>query len=233
MKKIFEVYFGNVYMIDYDCDYSYDCKSAGCDSICRCGKIHNIIINSINCDLSNVSISEQYSDKRGAKRRKNYSQTRIEKYCVDRLLRIYKTYDKSLYRLIVEGGYYGEEISGFKFEKQDELVSSIVKLLNFDNDLDKIKFTLSEEYSYILNTINNSKSIDVITIKLESVIMNEEYIQRLKKNLMQFGDYNFEPNIPVGLVRREGGDFILIDGYHRFISLKNKNVEKASYLVIE
>ncbi len=150
----FEILFGNVYNIDYECDYQYNCEAEGCDSICRCGKIKNLTITNLNFGLKDLHINKFYKDKANRKRSKPYNKTPIESYCFDRLMRIYKTYDKSLYELLTGGGYYGEEVDGFQFENMDSFCKSVGKVLSLDNEIDKIKYVLNEDYSYVLDVFD-------------------------------------------------------------------------------
>jgi hypothetical protein len=226
----FELRFGNTYMIDSDYDYEYDCSLYGCDSICRCGKITNLKIKKVNKSLNYLVIEQLYKDKSNKIRKKSYNLTKIEKYCADRLMRIYKAYDKNLYSLEVSNGYYGEEISGFEFENYDEMLDSINTMLEKETDIQKIKFALSEEYSYLLDNLIQTNTITIEQIPLDKIGLNGEYVSRLKKD-SSYASYDFELNLPVGVVKRINNQYFLIDGYHRFLDLKD-NEKEAPYIIM-
>lgn len=227
----FGISFGSVYDIDYDCDYQYNCEAEGCDSICRCGKIKNLTIINLNFGLKDLHINKFYKDKANRKRSKPYNKTPIESYCFDRLMRIYKTYDKSLYKLLIGYSYYGEEVYDFQFENMDSFCNSVKKVLSLDDEVDKIKYILNEEYSYILDSIKDVESVSIENVNLNKICLNNDYSMRLKKDAGQ-NNYNFEPEVPVGVLLKSGNDYRLIDGYHRFTTLKSLNQSQASYIVL-
>lgn len=227
----FGISFGSVYDIDYDCDYQYNCEAEGCGSICRCVKIKNLSIRNLNFGLKDLHINKSYKDKANKKKSKSYNKTPIDSYCFDRLMRIYKTYDKNLYKLSIGDGYYGEEVVGFQFENMDSFCKSVEKVLSLDNEIDKIKCVLNEEYSYVLDSIENVKSVSIENVDLNIICLNNDYLMRLKKDACQ-NNYNFEPEVPVGVLLKSGNDYRLIDGYHRFTALKVLNQSQASYIVL-
>ena len=228
--KNFKIGYGTTCMIDSAHDYEYDCSLYGCDSICRCGKITNLKIKKVNNSPNYLVIEQLYKDKANKIRKKSYNLTEIEKYCADRLMRIYKAYDKNLYSLEVSNGYYGEEISGFEFENYDEMLDSINTMLEKETDIQKIKFVLSEEYSYLLDDLKYTTKTTIEKIQLEYICLNREYCSRLKKD-SSYASYNFELNLPVGVVKRINNQYFLVDGYHRFTALKD-NEKEASYIIM-
>ena len=217
-------------MINDTHDYEYNCSSYGCDSICRCGKIVDLNITKVDFGLQYLYTRKNYKDKADRNREKNYTLSTIEKYCIDRLLRIYRAYDKDLYTLNVCDGYYGEEIDGFDFINYDKMLDSINILLEKETDIEKIRHVLFEEYSYVLDTIEDFTVADVYKISLDKIIFNKDYVSRLKKTF-DYNSYNFDTGIPVGVVKCLNGEYILVDGYHRFLSLKEKSKD-ASYVII-
>jgi len=228
--KNFQIQYGNSLMINDTHNYEYNCSFYGCDSICRCGKIVNLNITKVDFGLQYLYTRKNYKDKAGKNREKNYPLSTIEKYCIDRLLRIYRAYDKDLYTLNVCRGYYGEEISGFDFINYDKMLDSINILLEKETDIEKIRHVLFEEYSYVLDTIEDFTVVDVDKISLDKIIFNKDYVSRLKKTF-DYNSYNFETGIPVGVVKCLNDEYFLVDGYHRFLSMKGK-IEDASYIII-
>lgn len=146
-------------------------------------------------------------------------------------MRIYKTYDKSLYKLLIGDSYYGEEVYDFQFENMDSFCNSVKKVLSLDDEVYKIKYILNEEYSYILDSIKDVESVSIENVNLNKNCLNNDYLMRLKKDAGQ-NNYNFEPEVPVGVLLKSGNDYRLIDGYHRFTTLKSLNQSQASYVVL-
>jgi hypothetical protein len=178
--------------------------------------------------VSDVEINKVYLDKKNKLKEKFYKVSTVEKYCVDRLLRIYKTYDKNLYSAITSC----DEILGVWFEHEAKLIDSIENLLNLETDIEKIKFVLSEEYSHPLDTIKCTQRVYEQTLDISAINLDVDYLSRHKKDV-SLKTYNFEENVPVGIVGSFGGSYIMVDGYHRFLSLRGQNIEKACYFVIE
>lgn len=181
-----------------------------------------------NYSVSDVEINKIYLDKKNKLKEKFYKLPTVEKYCVDRLLRIYKIYDKNLYSAITSC----DEILGVWFEHEAKLIDSIEKLLNLETDIEKIKFVLSEEYSHLLDTIKCAQRVYEQILDISAINLDVDYLSRHKKDV-SLKTYNFEENVPVGIVGSLDGSYVMIDGYHRFLSLMGQNIEKACYFVIE
>ena len=94
---MYHVSFYPRWSVEYDYDYIRDCAVSGCDSICRCGRYENLHVTKASPNVGDVIIAESYEDKRGAVRKREYNLSTIERYCIDRLLRVFKAYDHTLY----------------------------------------------------------------------------------------------------------------------------------------
>jgi hypothetical protein len=204
--------------VETDYDYVRNCDEAGCDSICRCGRIENLTIKSVSLSVDSVSVEESYKTKSGATRYRWYKLDKIESYCVDRLLRIFRAFDVSKYEAHVTRGYYGEEVDGSTFSEADSLIQSIEEMLSLTSDLEKVKFVLNKEYLMLLPEIREATIVTVEKVKLDEIVaFNQDYMYRLKRYA---SEYEFTEGVPVGvLYRQKDGSLRLIDGYHRYCSL--------------
>ena len=105
MQKVtqsFEVTYRPSAEINYD--RNRDCDYRGCDTSCRCSRIENAKIISVSFHITTVICTQKVPTKVGAMRSKDYKFSEVESYCIDRLLRIHKAFDVSLYEIVIENG---------------------------------------------------------------------------------------------------------------------------------
>ncbi len=227
---MYHVSFSPRWSVEYDYEYVRDCIVGGCDSICRCGRYENLWVTKAFPHIGSVTVQEFYEDARGVTRRQKYKFSTVERYCIDRLLRVFKAYDHTLYTANVEDGYYGEEIGSVSFDNSQQLISSIQGLIEIKSDLEKILYTLKAEYSFILPQLESMKVFSIEELELKRIELNDEYLYRLKKSQDQA--YYFAEDIPVGVVlRKSDGGIKMIDGYHRYTALIPRE-HSAKYIVL-
>lgn len=154
---------------EYHCDDD-------CDDICRCGVItysypsHEVV--KISTDDISIHVGKRkvvniptHTIDEGNE--DIYSPTEIEKYCLERILKHFKLYDRLSYQPIIEDGYYGEEFHGveaktLKNDGIDHFCDLCRQLIDLDTDTDKIRFTLSLEGIAIENIRDGATtSIDI------------------------------------------------------------------------
>lgn len=209
------------YYLNVNYDEEHSCQSSQCDTICRCSKIVNATIppQHINLHemLDNLSINLNTftSHKKPKPRRgKIYTPSKIEIYCIERLFSFYELYNTNNYDIQIVNGYYGEEIGAVMPKNLDNIIDDIKKILCFDNEIDKIKFVLNKEYSYLLDVVNKSTTVTIKHINASELYKNDNYFSRIKNNDC---DYKLNTNLPIGVVYENNGSYRLIDGYHRTV----------------
>ena len=99
------------YSVSYNYDTEYSCEESGCieEGICRCGHITNTYLN--NVDVSGVVAkiySEIFDNSISTKRHNAISSLwgiseEIEKYTIDRILRINKIWKPEFWEINVTG----------------------------------------------------------------------------------------------------------------------------------
>jgi hypothetical protein len=217
--------------VDFEYDYDRDCDRAGCDSICRCGRFSNVRASNVSLAPDHISVEEQYVDRAGKNRKRTSTVSRIERYCIDRLMRVHKAYDTSLYEAHISGGYYGEEIVGASFENERAMLSDIQEMLNLGSDAEKVKFALHAEYASLLDVIQDLQGVMTEMVDLKKMVRNDAYAERLKRD---YSGYNFgAEDLPVGVALRIAGGIRIIDGYHRLTALLADGKKKGLYIVLE
>lgn len=217
--------------VDFEYDYDRNCDRAGCDSICRCGRFSNVRASSVSLTPDHITVEEQYVDRAGKNRKRTSTVSLIERYCIDRLMRVHKVYDTSLYEAHISGGYYGEEIVGASFENERAMLSDIQEMLNLSSDAEKVKFVLHAEYAAILDVIQDLQAVATEIVDLKKLVGNDEYITRLKRD---YSGYSFgAEDLPVGVAVRVSGGIRIIDGYHRLTALLASGKKKGLYIILE
>lgn len=205
----------------YDVEYDYDRDSSGCQcyDYCRCSRIVNTKIISINIESIILGITD-------------FTKNEFLKYCIDRILSIGDINNLSNWEVNICNGYYGEEANGVSLDRNIinnicQKIDEIEKL----SDIDKIKKVLEEEYGYLLDVIKPMTSAKIEVIKTSEInFPNDVYVKKLDiKRIDRYKDYLF----PRGIVLKNGTNLRLIDGYHRLTSAKKNNIENIEVIILE
>lgn len=223
---------------DYELSLSYSCFESGCDEegICRCSRITDVFISNIDMKfLLDTFISKINSgvDSISLARENNivdflygYNPELVNRYCIDRVLRINKLYDPSEWIYEISGGYYGEEISDWYINEVtfEKVKSQIYHVLKLDELKDKIFYLLELENGYILDSLKD-KDFSIKSIDYSKLIFpNEVHLSKVKsKDLSFYKNSYYTPQIR-GIVIKQGDSYRVVDGYHRLSIFDMKNV---------
>ena len=193
-------------------EYDYDRTNCHCGyDICRCTEI-------INAHVDNVDVKEIIKRLDIAHTR---SDVRIDAYCFDRICYAFKIYDKDLYEIEIGGGYYGEEVYGVWFENEEKIFNAYCELLALNTDLEKIQYCLKLEYGYLIDCVELASSADIINVSPKKIHTPQmEYFKRVDREIINA--YK-DRNLPIAVCVKDGDQYRLIDGYHRFVANKDKN----------
>lgn len=192
--------------------YNYSSCTGECDSICRCSRIENFQILSVYRENSPVRIVKTKIGSKPDRWGKNvHTPTVIQEYAIDRLFRIHRVYDTSLWTMDSGNGYYGEEITSVSFDNEDAFMAEVNYMLTLTDELDIIKYVLTREYSFLIDAVEKSSSVEIITMEPETLFHNQDYMVRVKR--YEVDDYVMPPkHVPIAVIYRGKN---LIDGYHR------------------
>jgi hypothetical protein len=223
MIQIFDIDFS-----DYTkCDYNvyYDCESYGCDSICRCGKIENEKITSVDIKSIVNLLLNSYYNKKDISAKRNYIVDsilgnigrEINYYTIDRILRINKIYEPDKWNIKIISGYYGEEIENIKLfnniaKKIDKELQKAFEIVDLTK---RIEYLLELEYGYILPELNGCK-YELKDINREDIIIGNT--QQYNKTSKESIDHYIEYDCIKCVVIQKGSKYRLIDGHHRFFT---------------
>lgn len=222
------------YMVSYDYDTIYSCEESGCneEGICRCSCITNTYLNKVDVSEIVTDIYSEIFDNSISTKRHNVINSLwgisedIQKYTIDRILRINKIWKQEFWNINISGGYYGQEIDEVVLIEDVVLKinSQLEKAFQTDNLTERIEYLLEIENGFILEDIKNGKyNISVIDID-DVVFSNTEHKRKiLIEELEHYSDRNYKGIR--GIVKKDGLKWKLIDGYHRLSKTENKLVK--------
>jgi len=227
------------YMVSYDYDTIYSCEESGCneEGICRCGHITNTYLNKVDVSAIVTNIYSEIFDNSISTKRNNAINSlwgiseEIQKYTIDRILRVNKIWKPQFWDINVSGGYYGQEIDEVVLIEDMVLKinSQLERAFQIDNLTERVEYLLTLENGFILDDIKDKKyHISVIDID-DIIFSNTEHKRKVViEELEHYSDRNYSGIR--GIVKKDGIKFKLIDGYHRLSKTENKLVK---VLVIE
>ena len=227
------------YMVSYDYDTIYSCEESGCneEGICRCGHITNTYLNKVDVSAIVTNIYSEIFDNSISTKRNNAINSlwgissEIQKYTIDRILRVNKIWKPEFWNINVSGGYYGQEIDEVILIEDMVLKinSQLEMAFQIDNLSERVEYLLTIENGFILDDIKDKKyHISVIDID-DIIFSNTEHKRKVViEELEHYSDRNYSGIR--GTVKKDGIKFKLIDGYHRLSKTENKLVK---VLVIE
>jgi hypothetical protein len=134
-----------------------------------------------------------------------------------------KLYDGDNWYVEVEGGYYGEEIGTVKpiSDINNKLADYLVKLYFSKTTKERFLVTLESEYGYILESIEELDNFEIRNIAKKDIIFgNDGHYKKCEDH-----DKYEHKDYPLGFVIIDGDKYKLIDGYHRLLATKEKNVD--------
>lgn len=203
----------------YDCQTSYTCYDDNtdegnnynsCNDICRCGRIVNAHVTSVDTWGLAKELSSEPNDS-------------ILTYCIDRTLVALKIYDQDNWDFDIGGGYYGEELGGVVLTCHGMVDTALIHLCSLKSDSDRIKFALVEEYGFLLDSIKDLEFTIETVNRVDIKIPNEAYKIQAGTGIYKDSDYEG----PRGVLREsQDGHLILIDGYHRFSAFEHEEEMK-------
>lgn len=225
--------------IEYEYNMNYSCSDSFCkeERICRCGKITNSYIYSVDVSsISNKIYTELFDNSISTKRNNSINSLwgiseDIQRYTIDRILRINKIWKPEFWEINICGGYYGEEVDDILLN--EDLVQKINEdlelALKIDSLRERIEFLLEKENGFILEGLKDKEYIiDCLSIN-DIYFPNRGRKSNLKLDEMEYYSDKKYTGIR-GIVKRDEDKFRVIDGYHRLSKTESKLVK---VLVIE
>ena len=225
-EEIDKIFKQNLYYrgVDTSCEYGYNCNSYGCreEGICR-----SATIEKVNLEICVDSLIDNFIDQI-IKSLKPYK-LRIDKdilaYCLERTLKRYNLEDPEYYYVDKRHSYYGEEIFGIYLCgcNHDTLLRIIRGTTN-----DGIRLILENEYGYLLDDFKKIKTCKIQKVSVKDIVIPRMDRKLNKEMVDQYVSYKY----PIGIYRKKGDKYSIIDGYHRYSALSKTN-EELEIIVVE
>lgn len=199
------------YHVNYNLTYRYEnddyCYGPGND----CSENYNYqYIDSVNIEyvyrLDNSFFKKKYK-----------VDSLIDIYCLERIYKLNGIYNVENFECSVKPDYYGDEVDVVSFNNQSKIDSDVQSFLKLKTNKQKIEYVLMKEYNYILPEINDKKSWIVKSIPVKNIIFsNLNHFNNLNNDLVNFYHKNNYKYPPVCICLKDGNNYKIIDGYHRF-----------------
>lgn len=225
--------------LDWKSHWNNSCDSSGCyeEGICRCSKLKEVIIKSVNLSgLSFDFLSRFEENTLSVNRNKrlseilwDYDYEQVNTYCIERILSINKIWDKSSWFPVTSDGYYGEDIEDIIIQRDifEKIINQIEFLLNLDTLEQKIFYLLELEYGKVSDNLLGKK-LSVQSVDFDKIEFSKKsHLEMVRsKNLDFYKDYKGIK----GVVKKFGNFYSVIDGYHR---LSVNNLKNVTVIVVE
>lgn len=193
--------------VDYRTDESKDCEEGGCDSICRCSRIDRAWLVAVSgVDPTDLKLVERSDPE---KRGQVYHPTRLEYYCLQRLMVLHNCYDLEGYDIVTGGGWYGQEVSEVTLKAHDSLAQYVTDLFRQPSDHAKLMFVLNLEYGHIAEILRDTNDVEIVELELSKVQpSNGALMLKRQKDYL----YKLQDETIVGITMSG----LLLDGNHRY-----------------
>jgi len=192
--------------IDYDTDEDPDCKH----NYCSCRTLVNIRVTNVDFQSILGKVILEIDPP-------------IVAYAIDRILRIYKVYDRTKWTAEAESDYYGEVVGPVCLEGREAVQEAIDFVTTPGRHPEEIvEYLLALEYGHLLPGLKGlTWTIETVKAK-EVLIPHADYMRKLSVTGEQiYADWDGVVAVTVAC----GGGYKLIDGYHRFTVNKKKEIQ--------
>lgn len=194
------------YAVEYNTTESRDCSAGNCAGVCRCSRITSARVK----DASGIGPQHMKLVRLATKTTplKEYKPSRLESYCLQRLMVHHGCYAPENYEISTCGGYYGEEVSDISFSSLHELQMSVRELFMQQSDHEKVMYILNLEYGFIADIVKQTNAVELVEMNL-GAIQASAGAMMLKRQHSYL--YHLEHDSILGITL----DRLLIDGNHR------------------
>jgi hypothetical protein len=218
--------------ISYDYHMEYSCQEYGCheEVICRCGMITDTVVNSVDVsEILNKIYSAIFDESISTKRNNAINSLwgiseDIQRYTIDRILRINKIWKPEYWEVNVCGGYYGQEIDDILLNEElvQKISNQIEESFKIDNLEARIEYLLELENGFLLEKI---KVVEVIEVDISDIYFPNK-VRKSNLKLDELDHYSDRKYTGIrGVVKKDDDKFRVIDGYHRLSKTENKIVK--------
>lgn len=212
------------YCINSECDTYYACQDGSdccMNDYCRCGKI-------IKAHVPENANNSYHIAEKIVRANKLIRDFRF--YCLDRFISCLLRKNPDCFGVNVCRGYYGEETNGITMDigvsgKINSFVTQLNKSKTVAHYRSLVEQVLKDEYGYLLPNVSKKtwkyECIHITNIKPG----NDNYKSLNHKIVTQYTDEYARKNEYLSCLCRKVDDnnFVLVDGYHRYIAANKKS----------
>lgn len=198
------VKFDSIMNCNGNCDYKTSCNCLVIDNIevvnLNIRKIVNIIYNSLyykndTSDIRELKLGNLLDND-----------DIINKYCIDRLLKLNSIWDNYSWDFNIEDSFYGQKLKGVFLKS---VICEDFKILNFPHK-QKLDILLYREYKELPN---KGFEYELIKMKKSDIVFdNKFHLEKIMNKDLHFYD-NYD--LPLGIVEKINDKYSITDGYHR------------------
>ena len=206
--------------VDYSYDTEYHCEEYGCDSICRCGTLHNLKVTGISSGMLEVfNLAHKPLDP-------------LMEYLFDQIFYYGKCpMDTDCFEFKVEPSYYGEEVEAVYFYDDHDIgvMYGLLKKFMDASDIERVKWALEREYGFLTDEVKRCSQVEVKKLSLKRI--NRAKPLKRPEYRAWHGTKKY---FIAGVVIPDGNGYKLVDGNHRYASGIKQDGDKAkgNYIVI-
>ena len=197
--------------VEYKCDEEHDCANNGCyDDLCRCGRIVDVQITSINkFNMARSFIRRLQSGK--------YEVNELDKYCIERIFSN-TPFDINSFHLDIRPGYYGDELFAITTNIDFDCVDALYQIFQETSSINKIKIIMKYEYGYLIDLIQESSKATITQIDIDNIVAgNITYYKKVDVLAANIYQYHINSAKFIWCVCvKSGNQYRIIDGYHRY-----------------
>lgn len=229
MSNINIIGFNFKYQLNVDYQYTNSCDISGCydEGICRCTeitdcKVTDVKFNEILDIFYNSYFDRSLSSKRNMKINEllHGVNEEINRYTIDRILRVNKIWSNDSWEIQTINGYYGEEIDDviLKHKLATKIKNEIEKALDILDINKRVEFLIELEYGKLSPHLQNL-NWELIRLKKDDIdFPSKSHLELVKKKEL---NHYFAPkyNSIRAIVIKDVNKWKLVDGYHRLTAI--------------
>lgn len=199
---------------------------SSCGDICRCSTIEDALVTSVDFGALTSRVVSAVEGHLSASSLPPL--TLLDRYALLRLLTAHRLWEPSSYEVLVESGYYGEEVGGVALEGAGPLLDTLLVFAASDSH-DRVRLSLEAEYGRVLPSLARA-SFRVVEVDLSRLLRPQaHHVERTRS-----GHAAFDPSLPVALVHgaASAGPLRVVDGYHRTASAVLSGLERVLVVLV-
>jgi hypothetical protein len=201
------------------------------EGVCRSFQITDIEIQQVDINSISTHVWEKVNNTKSLdfKRNENLKfllegyNTKIDAYCLERILTINKIFKTENWHWSYSNGYYGHEIDSLKLNADilQDVITHFRNVVSLQSLKEKVEYILKLEYGFILDSIKDCE-FEITIIKTSDLVFPQKtHLEKVKKAAIYKG---LKKDNILGVCFFDGKQYKIIDGYNRLSQVTSKRV---------